>query len=134
MTLFDVCDYIVQTGIVDADHVYSGKLDAKKQNSIGAYNLKRSGKAHIPIGGLPQRSYDVKPVSILIHWSKNQNETEKVAQRLYDVLMATGRTEVGECVILFCRMLVPCPQDVGTDDSGIFESVIEVEFYTERKD
>jgi len=31
-------------------------------------------------------------------------------------------------------MLVPEPQDVGTDDNGIYEMVIETEFYTEKEE
>lgn len=136
MTLFEACDYIVSLEIVDSDHVYAGKLDDKKEQSIGCYNLKNNSKPHIPIGGMENASYDVKSVSILIHWNRNQNQTEQVAQKLYDALMTTENTVVKnkerECKILFCKMLVPHPQDVGTDEKGIYESVIEVEIYTER--
>ena len=34
--------------------------------------------------------------------------------------------------VFFTKMLVDEPVDVGTDDKGIFESVIELDIYYER--
>lgn len=133
MTLMDVMNLIVSLGIVDKSHVYAGKLDNKKEKCIGCYHLRRSGYAHIPIGGKDNITYDVKAISFLVHWNRNQLQTEETAQRLYDALVSVDHMQINECVILFCRLLVPEPQDVGTDDNGIYEAVIEVEFYTERK-
>ena len=47
MMLSDIRDYIA--GLDMAEQCYMGKLDAKKDNSIGCYHLRRSGSSHIPI-------------------------------------------------------------------------------------
>lgn len=133
MTLADVRDFISSLEIAEDEHVYMGKLDAKKEKSIGCYHLRRSKTPHIPLGGAKNISYDVKPISILIHWSQSPRQTEEAAQKLYDALIDTRKAKVNGCSIQFCRLLVPEPQDVGTDDKGIYEAVIEVELYTERK-
>ena len=114
MMLSDIRDYIA--GLDMAEQCYMGKLDAKKDNSIGCYHLRRSGSSHIPLGGRSNATYDILPVSILIHGSRYAVET------------------VNNQTIKFCRMLVPEPQDVGTDDNGIYEMVIETEFYTEKEE
>ena len=41
---------------------------------------------------------------------------------------------MGEYRVAFIGMLVPEPQMVGTDDNGVYESVIEFEIYYERKE
>ena len=39
---------------------------------------------------------------------------------------------INDTKVLFTKMLVDEPVDVGTDDKGIFESVIELDIYYER--
>ena len=59
-----------------ADHFYIGKLDNKKDKSIGVYQLERSSPPGIAIGGISNTKTMEKSVSILIHWNKNAKETE----------------------------------------------------------
>lgn len=63
MTTNDVRDFMAMLGIVPKGNCYSYRLDNKKEKSIGAYPLKRSGAAHIPIGGMDNTSYGVFPAS-----------------------------------------------------------------------
>ncbi|HCX91095.1 MAG TPA: hypothetical protein DGZ34_00305 [Lachnospiraceae bacterium] len=132
MMLSDIRDYIA--GLNMAEQCYMGKLDAKKDNSIGCYHLRRSGSSHIPLGGRSNATYDILPVSILIHGSRYAVETERMAHKLYQVLRDLENETVNNQTIKFCRMLVPEPQDVGTDDNGIYEMVIETELYTEKEE
>ena len=57
MLLSDIRDYIA--GLDMAEQCYMGKLDAKKDNSIGCYHLRRSGSSHIPLGGRSNATYDI---------------------------------------------------------------------------
>ena len=57
-----------------------------------------------------------------------------MAHKLYQVLRDLENETVNNLTIKFCRMLVPKPQDVGTDDNGVFEMVIEFDIYYERQD
>lgn len=134
MTLEDVRDFIAGLGIAGDEHCYMGKLDGKKTESIGSYKLKRSGKPTIPLGGMENASYGTYPVSFLIHWNQSPRDTEEASEKLFRCLMQVRDVKIGEEVIKFCSMLVPEPQDIGTDDNGIYEMVVEAEFIYERKE
>lgn len=53
----DVRDYIAGLGIADNNNVYCGKLDNKKDKSIGVYNLNRQRPLQTAVGGLNNSSY-----------------------------------------------------------------------------
>lgn len=132
MTLQDVRDYIASIGIADDDNCYMGKLDSKKKRSIGVYKLKRSGAPKIPLGGMKNATYEIYPVSILIHWDASPRNTETVAKKLFESLRDASEITVGSCIIKFWDLLVPEPVDVGTDDAGIYEMVIEGLIYYQQ--
>lgn len=128
----DVRDLIAGLGITADDHVYCGKLDDKKDKSIGVYHLDRGDNVQMAVGGIQNSSYAVKSISILIHWNKSVRDTEKIAQELYNKLRDMKQVTINKTMILYTEMLVPTPVDVDTDDKGIFEMVIELKFYYER--
>lgn len=129
MMLSDVRDYIASLGI--ADHVYQGKLDAKQQKSFGVYNSKHTHAYKTAIGGPELESYGMKYVTLLVHWNKSPRDTEKVTMELFEVLRKTREATINETKIKFIQPLYDI-QDVGTDDSGIFEMVIEAAVIYER--
>jgi hypothetical protein len=128
----DVRDYIAGLGIADNDNVYCGKLDNKKDKSIGVYNLNRQRQPQTAVGGLNNSSYRIKSISILVHWNTSVRDTEKAAEQLYNMLRDTNNKIINDTKLLFTKMQVDGPVDVGTDDKGIFESVIELDIYYER--
>lgn len=133
MLLEDIRDYIASLGIAEDEHTYMGKLDNKKDESIGVYHLKRTAPRKVPLGGLKNGSYNVKNISILIHWNKSPRDTERVALNLFYKLQETTNAEVNGKKIKFINLLTDEPQDVGTDDNGIYEMVIEAGFIYERQ-
>ena len=88
-TLEDAADYIASLSIVDSDHIWIGKLQDKVNQSIGVYPLKRNTPVRIPIGGADNTDHDVRPISILIHWSDNVLLTDEAAYNLFEVLRDT---------------------------------------------
>lgn len=128
----DVRDYIAGLGIADNTNVYCGKLDDKKNKSIGVYNNNKQRPVQMAVGGLNNSSYRVKSVSILVHWNISVRDTEKAAEQLYNMLSDMNHITINDTKVLFTKMLVDEPVDVGTDDKGIFESVIELDIYYER--
>ena len=128
----DVRDYIAGLGIADNNNVYCGKLDNKKDKSIGVYNLNRQRPLQTAVGGLNNSSYRIKSISILVHWNTSVRDTEKAAEQLYNMLRDTNNKIINDKKLLFTKMQVDGPVDVGTDDKGIFESVIELDIYYER--
>lgn len=122
MMLSDVRAWVAGLGIADA--VYMGKLDAKKEKSIGVYNSKHQHAYSTAIGGPELESYGTKYVTFLVHWNKSPSETEKAAMALFEAVRRAREAKVNEATIKFFQPLYEI-QDVGTDDNGIYEMVVE---------
>ena len=129
--LEDVRDFIATLAIAADENVYMGKLDNKKDKSIGVYQLKQSRAPTVSLGGCG--TYKVKPISLLVHWTKSARETEKVAWQIYDVLSKTQNVTINDVTIIYIQMLQEEPVDVDMDDSKIYERVIEILIYYERQ-
>ena len=128
MTLADVRDYIASLNITEPQKVYMGKLDAKPDKTIGVYHSKHQHTYKTAIGGAFLESYGTKYVTLLVHWNKSPRDTEKAATALFEALTATREAQINnDETIKFIQPLYEI-QDVGTDDSGIYEMVIEAAF------
>lgn len=122
MMLSNVRDYIASLGI--ADHVYMGKLDAKQEKSIGVYNSKHEHAYKTAIGGPALESYRTKYVTFLVHWNKSLRDTEMAAAALFEAVRDAREETVNNETIKFIQPLYEL-QDIGTDDAGVYEMVIE---------
>lgn len=131
ITLAEVRDWIKTFNA--ANNYYIGKIDNKQENSIGIYQRKTIDGPRVAIGGRSLTSYDVKSISILIHWNKNANETEKRAQYLYNRLFEAESVVIGGTPIKMIALLQNEPVDVGTDDNNVYDRVIELDLYYERE-
>lgn len=128
MELGQIRDYIKTAKI--ADNYYIGKLDSKKDKSIGVYQLKKHNEFERAIGTEENDRIKRKGISVLVHWNKNAAETERAAKKLYDFLKNTQpKTTIGEKQISFIQVLQNEPIDVSTDEFGIYERVIEFIIY-----
>ena len=128
MELAHIRDYLKTANI--ADHYYIGKLDSKKDKSIGVYQLKKRNDYESAIGGKENSTIGKKCVSVLVHWNKNAAETERAAKALYDFLENTPpKTIIGTKEISYIQLLHNEPIAVATDEAGIYERVIEFIVY-----
>lgn len=132
LTLLNVATYLASLGIVDRSHIYCGKMQDKKNECIGIYHLNRSRPKREVIGGDENSSYRIKSVSFLVHWNKSAEKTEREADILYAAINNIRDATADGKKILFTKMLSDAPVDIGTDDNGIYEMVVEVDFYYER--
>lgn len=130
MTLEDIRDYIDSLDI--AEHVYMGKLPGKEDRSIGVYNSKHQHVYRTTLGGPSTEGYGEKYVTFLVHWNKSPRDTEKAATALFQALRAVRNATINNETIKFFQPLYDI-QDVGTDDAGIFEMVIEGVVIFEKK-
>ena len=130
LKLSDVRDWL-KTLELGTDNFYIGKLDNKKDKSIGVYQL-RNNHVNVAIGGLDNTKTLEKSVSILIHWNMNAKETEEKALELYYKLLNAKEFKINNIKINYIKLLVSEPVDVGTDDKNIYERVIEATFYYEK--
>ena len=129
----DVREWIVSLEIAEDEHVYMCKWVNKQQKSIGVYSRSSSGPPNIALGGLDYTSYDVRPISLLVHWNRSKPESEAAAYELFEKLENVSSLSIGDTHINYIRLMVPEPQDVGTDDNGVYEYVIWLDFIYQRK-
>ena len=129
--LGDIRDWLKSFGIFD--NYYIGRLDTKKKNSLGVYNLQDDGRREV-IGGL--KKYEKKGVSLLIHGDSNKANTEKKAFSLYNALESLITSceypSIGDKKVFFIELLNNQPIDVDQDESSTYEYVIELNIYFEK--
>lgn len=129
--LSDIRDWL-KTLDVKANNYYIGRLDGKKEKSIGVYQLRADGGSAVAYGGLLCTKTGEKNISILIHWNKNHRETEEFAQKLYEKLQAVEGVVINGHKINYIQLLNSEPVDVDKGDDLVYERVIEAKIYYER--
>lgn len=130
--LEDIRQYIASLGM--AEHTYIGKLDNKKQKSVGVYQRPSSGAPHIALGGDGCTTYDIRPISLLLHWTRDPVETEETAWKLFEQLKQESSLTIGNTFIHCILLQVPEPQSIGTDDGGVYEYVIWLDFIYRKEE
>ena len=133
LQLTEIRQWIASLGIAEDQHVYMGKLDNKQQKSIGVYGRSGSGSPDIALGGLECTTYDTKRLSLLVHWTTRKAESEVAAYELFEKLRNVSSLDIGDTHINYLSLMVPEPQDVGTDEGGVYEYVIWLDLIYERK-
>ena len=131
ITLADIRDWLKSFGLFD--NYYIGRLDSKKKNSLGVYNLQDAGRREV-IGGL--KVYEKKGVSLLIHGDTNKANTERKAWDLYNAIESVSKNETiliaKEKKVFFIELLNNEPIDVNQDADSVYEYVIEMNIYFEK--
>ena len=129
--LEDIRDWLKSFGLFN--NYYIGRLDTKKLNSLGVYNLQDTGRREV-IGGL--KKYKKKGISLLVHGDTNKTTTEKKAWSLYEKLEELIYTceypQIGSKKVYFIELLNNEPVDVDQDANSIYEYVIELNIYFEK--
>ncbi len=131
IALADIRDWLKSFGLFD--NYYIGRLDSKKKNSLGVYNLQDAGRREV-IGGL--KVYEKKGVSLLIHGDTNKANTERKAWDLYNAIESVSKNEniliAKEKKVFFIELLNNEPIDVNQDSDNVYEYVIEMNIYFEK--
>ena len=120
----------VKTLATTADNYYCGTLNSKKEKSFGVYQLKGSRARTMALGKATKTG--TKSISILVHWNSSTRETENIAAALYADLAAAVNPIIGENKANYIQLLHDESIDVGTDENGICERVIEFVIHYER--
>lgn len=113
-----------------SDDISIGKIDNNKEKAICFYNSKRNLSYQPVIGGKDNKSTYIKPITILLRYTKNQNDAEIKAQEVYEFF--EERTFYIENKRIFTQMYNEEPMNLGTDDNGVYEYSIEINLYIER--
>jgi hypothetical protein len=102
---------------------------SKDENCVGVY--ARGNAAPVSaIGTKP--SYNILPVTLLVHWSENSAECEVLANVLYQRLEA-GIEEINNMRVIQIQMLDSSPINIGRDDNNICEMTLRINIFYERR-
>lgn len=122
----------IKTLTTKPEHYYCGTLDSKQAKSFGVYQLKDQRARDIAIGGMSTTKTAAKGISILVHWTSSTRDTEEVAASLYAELAAVQKPIIGNKKVNYIQLLHNESIDVGADENGICERVIEFVLHYER--
>lgn len=113
-----------------SDSISIGKIDNNQEKAICFYNSRRQLAYSPVIGGKSNKSTYIKPITVLLRYTKNQDSAENKIESIYEFF--EERTFfIGEKRI-FVIMNTDGPINLGTDDKGIYEYSIEMDLYIER--
>ncbi len=102
---------------------------SKGEKCVGVY--ARGNAAPISaIGTKP--SYNVLPVTLLVHWGENSKDCEATANTLYEGLEA-GIEAINNTRVIQIQMLDSTPVNIGRDDNNICEMTIRINIFYERR-
>ena len=126
MTLKELKDYFKEEFQWN-NSISIGKIDNNEEKAICFYNSKYNLAYQGVIGGNKNKSTKIKPITILLRYTKNQNEAEIMATSIYEFF--EERTFFINEKRVFAQMLYEHPIDLGTDDNNVYEYSIEIYFY-----
>ena len=128
MTLKQYKDYFKEN-FKWTESISIGKIDNNKEKAICFYDKRTQPYVGI-IGGNRNKSTTIKPITILLRYTKNQNDAEVMAQKIYDFFNEKSFFIEGKRI--FIQMLYEGPISLGTDDNNVYEYSIEFDSYEER--
>lgn len=131
ITVEDVLEWL-KTLSTKPEYYYAGTLNGKKDKSFGVYQLKAGRAREIALGGLQATRTATKGISILVHWNASTRETEEAAARLYEDLQNADNVIIGGHRVSYIALANNEPVDVGQDENGVCERVIEIIIHYER--
>lgn len=126
MSLKDIKDYFKKEFNWN-NSISIGKIDNNQERAICFYNSKISLPYQGVIGGKRNKSTKIKPITILLRYTKNQNDAELMATSIYEFF--EERTFFVNKKRIFVEMLYECPNDLGTDNKNVYEYSIEMYLY-----
>ena len=108
---------------------YAGKLDTKYEDAVCIYTYKSELGRAMAIGGEETTKTKHAMFTILVHVNKNYCETEEKAYALYENIASARHINVGNYNINYIEMLSDKPVDLHTDESGVYERLIDITVY-----
>lgn len=129
ITLKQIKDYFKEN-FKWIDDISIGKIDNNQEKAICFYNSKRQLSYQSTFGGKANSTTYIKPITILLRYTKNQNSAEIKAQEIFEFF--EERTFFIESKRIFVQMYINEPINLGTDDNNVYEYSFELDFHIER--
>lgn len=108
---------------------YTGKIDNNELKALCFYNSKRQLAYETCIGGKANKTTHIKPITILLRYTKNQKNAEIMAKSIFDFYNEREFTINNKRI--FVQMEYNEPICLGTDENNVFEYSIEFNLYEE---
>lgn len=109
--------------------VFNGAINRNLEYAIGVFS-RRNSQPIISVG--TDSSYNILPITILVHWSQDADECERQAQAIYDFLYKKSKFSISNVNVISANVLSSGPIDIARDENNICEMTINVDFYYER--
>lgn len=129
MTLKQIKDYF-KNNFGWTNSISIGKIDNNQEKALCFYSSKREVVYESVMGGKKNKSTTIKPITILLRYTKNQDDAEEMAQIIFD-FFEEKRFQIEDKEI-FTQMLYEEPISLGTDDKNVYEYSIELDLYIGR--
>lgn len=120
MTLKQYKDYF-KTSFNWNEVISIGKIDNNQEKALCFYNSKRT---LTPIKAIDNSTYKIKPITILLRYTKNQDTAEIMANSIYEFF--DDRNFAIEEKQVIAQHLYSEPINLGTDDNGVYEYSLEI--------
>ena len=133
MTLEQIKDWL--KGVIDVgDGIAVGSIDGTKERFIGVYLWdKVSDRQRICIGGTEATVYQIKALTILIHWTMSAVQAESKAQEIYQLLYGSSDLVIEGTQVYFIDPGAG-PIQIGKDENGIYEFIINARITYKRRE
>ena len=103
---------------------------SKDEECVGVY-ARGNAPPVVAIGS--QSSYNILPVTLLIHDTENAAYTEHTANTLYGNLEQGLTENIRDIRVIQVQLLDSCPVNIGRDDNNICEMTIRANIIYERR-
>ena len=120
MTLKQYKDYF-KTSFNWNEGISIGKIDNNKEKALCFYNSKRTLS---PIKAINNSTYKIKPITILLRYTKNQDTAEIMANSIYEFF--DDKEFMIEEKQIITQHIYSEPINLGTDDNGVYEYSLEI--------
>lgn len=114
-----------------SDSISVGRIDKNSDRAVCFYHSKHATPKVTALGGKANKSFRLLPVTLLLRWTNSPNQAAEKAQELYDFF--DEKTFVIENKRVFVISRYDYPVDLGSDDKGVCEYSIELDFYINKE-
>ena len=113
------------------DSISVGRIDQNADRAVCFYNSRFTAPKFTALGGKQNKGYKTVPVTVLLRWTNSPVKAAEKAQELYDFF--DEKTFVIDNKRVFVISRYDSPIDLGSDDKGVCEYSLELDFYINKE-
>lgn len=113
------------------DSISVGRIDKNSDRAVCFYHSKHPLPKQSALGGKANKSFVQLPVTMLLRFTNSPVKAAEKAQELYDFF--DEKTFVIENKRVFVISRYEFPIELGSDDNGVCEYSLELDFYINKE-